>query len=145
SALLCPVPASGIPLPEDARGLFRTSAGNRDAQRTILNLACKELSEASRERLLDDAAKVSAVAIEQGFDAWTAGGFADKLGATEAPTLVVATDDPFLPPDFLQKAIVAHIPRAGLAYLPGPGHYPQVERPRETAALLRAFLAALRP
>src|SRR5262249_38087946 len=43
SVLLCPVPASGIPLPDDARGLFRTSAGNRDAQRTILNLACKQL------------------------------------------------------------------------------------------------------
>jgi pimeloyl-ACP methyl ester carboxylesterase len=29
-----------------------------------------------------------------------------------------------------------------LSYLPGPGHYPQIERPRETTAIVEAFLAA---
>jgi non-heme chloroperoxidase len=145
SVLLCPVPASGLPLPDDARGLFQSSPGNREAQRTILGLACKELSPSSTDRLLDDAAKIGAPCILGALTAWTAGGFADKLGATKAPTLVIATDDPFLPPAFLQQAIVSLIPGAGLAHLPGPGHYPQVERPRETAALLRAFLTALRP
>ena len=57
--------------------------------------------------------------------------------------LVLATDDPFTPPDLLRKAIVSKIARASLAYLPGPGHYPTAERPRETAAVLRAFLTPL--
>jgi pimeloyl-ACP methyl ester carboxylesterase len=141
--LLTSVPAAGMALPDDAKGLFRGSPGSREMQGTILGLACKQLSEASREALLDDAAGVSAPAIQEGFDAWTAGGFVEKLGDVRAPTLVVATDDPFLPPDFLRQAIVSQIKGARLAVLPGPGHYPQVERPRETAALLQAFFAGL--
>lgn len=142
-AVFCSVPAQGLPLPPDAQALFRGSAGNRDMQATLLKLACKQLGEARKEGLLDDAQTVCAAAIEQGFDAWTAGGFADRLAAITAPTLVVGTDDPFLPPDFLRQSIVQPIAGARLAVLPGPGHYPQVERPRETAALLEAFLAGL--
>ncbi len=141
--LLCPVPASGIPLPADAAALFRSSPGNRGAQSTILSLACKQLLDASKERLLDDAAGVCDAAILEGFEAWTAGGFADRLGGIRTPTLVVGTDDPFLPPDFLRHSVVGPIKGARLAFLPGPGHYPQVERPRETAAILQAFLAGL--
>ncbi|NBD09618.1 MULTISPECIES: alpha/beta fold hydrolase [Corallococcus] len=139
--LLNTVPASGLPLPSDAAGLFRTSAGDREKQRTILSLACKELSPESLERLLQDSGEVARDAIEQCFDSWTAGGFADRLSAITAATLVVATDDPFLPPSFLKQSVVALIRGARLAHLPGPGHYPQVERPTETAALVSAFLA----
>lgn len=139
--LLNTVPASGIPLPSDAAGLFRTSAGDREKQKTILGLACKQLSAPALEKTLADAAGVSPEAIVGCFDAWTAGGFADRLAHIAAPTLVVATDDPFLPVAFLKQAVVAPIRGARLTYLPGPGHYPQVERPAETAALVGAFLA----
>ncbi|NNB87884.1 alpha/beta hydrolase [Corallococcus exiguus] len=135
------VPASGLPLPPDAAGLFRGSAGDREKQKTILGLACKQLSPESLEALLKDSGAVSKDAIEQCFDSWTTGGFADRLSAITAPTLVVATDDPFLPPVFLKQAVVGLIRNARLAHLPGPGHYPQVERPAETAALLASFLA----
>jgi non-heme chloroperoxidase len=141
--LLCSVPASGMQLPPEAAGLFRTSAGDREKQKAILGLACKQLPEAALERLLKDAGEVGRASIEGSFDAWTAGGFESKLSAIRAPTLVVATDDPFLPPAFLREAVVGRIQGARLAYLPGPGHYPQVERPVETAALLTSFLAAL--
>ena len=39
--------------------------------------------------------------------------------------------------------MVEPIANARFVHLPGPGHYPQVERPRETAAVLGAFLAGL--
>ncbi|WP_163993736.1 alpha/beta fold hydrolase [Pyxidicoccus caerfyrddinensis] len=143
--LLNPVPAAGLPLPPDAAGLFRTSAGNREKQTTIINLSCKSLGTDVLETMLKDAANTSAPAIENIFDAWTKGGFADKLSAITAPTLVVATDDAFLPPAFLRDAVVNPIRRARLAYLPGPGHYPQVERPVEAAAMLTAFLAGSSP
>ena len=122
--------------------LFRTSAGNRDKQRIILQNVCKELSDAACDRLLDDAGKIPAACIEQAFDAWTAG-FTDDVSAIRSPMLVVGTDDPALPIDFLRQAIAQRVPGAGLSYLPGPGHYVHVERPRETAALVRAFLTAL--
>ncbi|AKQ69932.1 HMP-PP hydrolase (pyridoxal phosphatase) Cof [Myxococcus hansupus] len=135
------VPATGLPLPPDAAGLFRTSGSSREQKQTILGLACKQLSPESLESLLKDSMDVSPECIEQVYDAWTTGGFAEKLAAIAAPTLVVATDDAFLPPAFLRQAVVAPIRRARLTYLPGPGHYPQVERPEETAALVSAFLA----
>ena len=141
-AALCPVPASGVPLPPDAQGLFR-GATSAEPQGIILGLACKELSDAAKERLLGLGATVAAECIAESFDAWTGGGFADRLGSITAPTLVVATDDPFLPPDFLRAAVVDPIAGARLAHLPGPGHYVQVERPVETAAILEAFLAGL--
>lgn len=143
AALVCPVPPSGLALPPDAVGLFRGSAGNRGAQETLLKLACKELPEARLAAMLDDAGKVCAASIVQSFDAWTAGGFADRMGSVTAPVLVVATDDSFLPPAFLKKEIVDRVARGRLVYLPGPAHYPQVERPRETAAVLGAFFAGL--
>jgi non-heme chloroperoxidase len=141
--LLCPVPASGIPLPPEVAGLFRTSANDREKQKTILGLACKQLPEESLARLLKDAATLGKASIEGGFDAWTGGGFEAKLASITAPTLVVATDDPFLPPAFLREKVVHPIRGARLAYLPGPGHYPAVERSAETAALLTSFLAGL--
>lgn len=142
--LLNTVPAAGLPLPPDAAGLFRTSANDREKQKIILGLACKQLSPAALERLLDVAGGVAKGSIEGSFDAWTGGGFAAKLASITAPTLVVATDDPFLPPAFLRQAVVSLIQNARLVYLPGPGHYPQVERPAETAALLTSFLTGLR-
>jgi pimeloyl-ACP methyl ester carboxylesterase len=142
-ALLCTVPADGIPLPADAAGLFRTSGGDRGKQATILGLACKDISTAAKDALLDAAAAIPEACIQGAFDAWTSGGFADRLGAIEAPTLVVASDDPFLPPDFLREKVARPIKRARLVIVPGAGHYVQVERARETAAVLGAFLAGL--
>lgn len=138
---LNPVPPAGLPLPPDATGLFRTSAGDRNKQSIILGLACKSLSDEEKNRILDLAGAVSASSIEGAFDAWVAGGFEAKLADVKAPVLVLATDDPFLPPDFLRAAIVSKIARARLTVLRGAGHYPQCEKPEETAALIDAFLA----
>ena len=143
AVLLCPVPAQGIALPVEAQQLFRNSGQNRGMQQTILGLACKQLSDEARERLLDVAQSVDAVCVAKTFEAWSQGGFADRLGAIAAPFLVVATDDPFTPPAFLRETVISNIARSRLAILPGPGHYVQVERPRQTAALLFAFLTAL--
>lgn len=141
--LMCSVPASGTEMPADAAALFRTSGGSRDKTRTILGLACRQLEPAVLERMLDDAATVAPAAVEGGYDAWTGASFTEKLGAITAPTVVLATDDPFLPVPFLRDGIVSKIANARLAYLPGPGHYPQRERPKETAALLQTFLSGV--
>lgn len=142
-ALLCPVPAEGMALPPDAAGLFRTSGQDRGKQGTILGLACKDLASGARDALLDAAGGIPAACIAEAFDAWTGGGVADKLAAIEAPTLVVGSDDPFLPPDFLRAKVVDPIRRARFVLVPGAGHYVQVERARETAAVLGGFLAGL--
>lgn len=141
--LLTPVPARGMSLPPEADGLFSTSGGDRGKQGTILDLACRQLGEATREAMLDDAGQVPASMVEAIYRLWSQASFEEALGQVEAPTLVVATDDPFLPPAFLRQAVVERIARARLVYLPGPGHYPQAEQPGATAALVESFWAGL--
>jgi non-heme chloroperoxidase len=140
---LCGVPASGAPLPEEALPGFRAAAHDREARGALLDAVCKRLTQEDRERLLEDSDKVAPQCIAGAFESWFRGGFAEQLSRIEAPTLVVATDDPTLPVELLRESTVKPIPRARLVHLPGPGHYPHVEAPRETAALLQAFFAGL--
>jgi pimeloyl-ACP methyl ester carboxylesterase len=142
-ALLNSVPLGGLPLPPDAAGLFRSAPGSREVMSTILGLACTALSDAERTRLLDVAAGVEDRCVAEALEAWMAGSDASLAATIGAPTLVVATDDPFLPPAFLQQAVADPIARAALVHLPGCGHYPAAERPAETAATLLAFRAGL--
>jgi len=111
-------------------------------QGVILWLACLQLGGDARDRLLDIASTVDSAAIRESLVAWTAGGFADRLGQIRAETHVVTTSDPFLPPAFLQQSIVDHIDDASLHVLVGPGHYPMWEALEETSRMLEALLAA---
>jgi pimeloyl-ACP methyl ester carboxylesterase len=138
-ALVGTVPASGIALPDEAHELFFESGQNRESQATILAMACLDLDDDAKERLLDDAAKIPVKCIQQSYLAWTAGGFDDRLVDVKAPTLVVASDDPFLPREFLQAAVVELISGAEMAHIGGAGHYVLVERAAQTAKLLTSF------
>ena len=142
-AALAPVPASGVELPQEAIDLFRYSGENRAMQSIILDLASYDMDPDDKERILDDAETIPYNCILESFDAWTAGGFADDLDRIRAQTIVVGADDPFLPPDFLNQAVVDPIRGARFAYLPGSGHYVQIEKTDETAAVLQAFLAGM--
>ena len=68
-------------------------------------------------------------------------------GASSRPeagyTLERSTDDAFLQKELLRAKVADRIGGARLCHLPGAGHYPQVERKRETAAIVEAFLAGL--
>lgn len=139
-ALLNPVPMSGLALPDEVARSFRAAGGSRAALEGILKAACRMLDDAARATLVDEALAIAPAVIAEGFDAWTRG--ADAAGPEPidgVPTLVLGTDDPFLPPALLDAQVAARIRGAQLEHLPGPGHYPQVERPTETAARLRAF------
>jgi non-heme chloroperoxidase len=138
--LINPVPASGIELPPEATGLFSTSGGDRGKQGTILDLACKELTPADREFLLDEAIQIEPARIARMFATWSGASFAQRLSAIRARTLVIATNDPFLPPEFLRNTIVDKIAGAKFHLLAGPGHYPVVERPAELGGVVSTFL-----
>jgi non-heme chloroperoxidase len=132
-ALLNPVPLAGLPLPPDMTDAFRAAGRKRQVFDGILGAACKELGDDDRAALLHEALATAPETIAQMFDAWNRGMAATSLPAITAPTMVLATDDPFLPAELLARAVVAHIPGARLEQLPGPGHYPQLERPGPTA------------
>lgn len=139
--LMCPVPAVGIPLPDELRTLFRTCGNNREAQSKILDMACKQLDEQKRETILATAATVMPNCVAEAFEAWSAGGFQDALPKISCKkTWVLGTDDPFLSPELLQETVVDPIANAEFVHLPGPGHYPQVEAPEATARKLIELL-----
>ena len=138
--LLNSVPARGMQLPEEARALFARSAGDRSLQRTILGMATLNLDDDACEHLLDLAATVDDTANKESFEAWTRGGFEDRLTEVRAPTHVIATSDPFLPPAFVQEAVVERIRDAQLHVIEGPGHYPMWEATEETGRLVAQLL-----
>jgi pimeloyl-ACP methyl ester carboxylesterase len=106
-------------------------------------MSCRALTPKGREKLLAISVEVAPGAVAESFDAWTHAHFEDKLPAISCPTLVVGNDDPFLTPVLLREAVARKIRGARQAYMPGSGHYPQVEKPRETAALMEAFLVGV--
>ncbi|MBI4610896.1 MAG: alpha/beta hydrolase [Candidatus Rokubacteria bacterium] len=68
-----------------------------------------------------------------------------RLGEIRTPTLVICgTDDQLTPPKYAQF-LRDHIAGARLVLISGAGHYVQLERPDETTAALREFLAYLTP
>lgn len=141
--LLTSVPASGLPLPDDALALFASAADDPEKRGVVLDLATLALTADERAELLGIASSVSADCIEGMLSAWRRGGAQGELGAIRAPTLVVSSDDPFLPPDFLDETITSQIEGARREHIPGAGHYPLVERPVETAAVIERFLDSL--
>ncbi|MFO0675218.1 MAG: alpha/beta hydrolase [Polyangiaceae bacterium] len=142
-ALLSPVPLGGLTFPDDARTLFATSAGDRAKQGMILDSACKLLTPEARNRMLDDAAHTDAACIRTSFETFLRGADAARLDAVRAKSLVVATDDPFLPVEFLENSIVRAIRDAEILVVDGAGHYPQVESPSATVDVVRRFVASL--
>ncbi len=142
-ALLSPVPPDGLALPSEVAAGFRSAGGSREALAGILDAACKRLSARARGALSASAASIAPDAIAATFDAWSRGGVpAEALAAIACPTLVVASDDPFLPPDLVERAVVRRIPGARMTTLRGSGHYLQVEATEATAALLEAHFEA---
>jgi non-heme chloroperoxidase len=138
--LLCSVPARGFRVPPEAAALFSASGGNADLIAKVIDMSVRTLTSKQREKMVQLGLGVAPGAVAEGFDAFTTTHFEDKLTAITCPTLVIATDDPFLTPALLREQVQRKIRGARQAYLPGPGHYPQIEKSRETAALLEAFL-----
>ena len=64
-----------------------------------------------------------------------------RLGEIRAPTLVVCGDEDQLTPVKYSRYLRDHIAGARLVVVPGAGHYVQLERPDETTAAIRQFLA----
>ncbi len=139
--LLNPVPARGLTLLAQFLELFSTSARDAAKQGAILDMATLALAPAARERLVELAGTLDDATIRGGLDAWCGGGFEDQLGAIRARTLVVSTDDPFLPPALLDECVTSRIEGARRVHVGGAGHYPSVEAPDETLRVVQAFLA----
>jgi pimeloyl-ACP methyl ester carboxylesterase len=106
--------------------------------------ASKAIDPQALERFGEDAAVIARAALEGTLKAADATSFADRVGEITAPALVVGgLHDPMFSPDLLRQAVVGPLRGARLALIDS-GHEVGLEAPRELAALVEAFLAALR-
>lgn len=142
--LLMPVPPSGSVLDEATGELLRNSSGNRRSRTMIYNFGSPHMKPEVRERMLDDAITVAKPAIQEGFDAWSKASFVQRASKIRVPTLVVVSDDPFYSVQAQWEQTASVIPHARMAYIPDCGHWGPVERPREIAAVIQAFIAGAR-
>ena len=138
-ALVNPVPAGALPLPDERSTLFRNAGDNRASFAAILAMASPELAVEDRDALVDAAMGLPAECISRGFDAWSLEDHASRLSAIACPTLIVGSDDAFLPRELLEGALQAHIEGSELAMIEGAGHYLPLENPDALASTLSAF------
>lgn len=144
-ALVTPVPLGGIALPLDVAETMRGLGGDREGQIALRTQFAGPLSDATLARLIDVGMKVRPAVAAALFDTWSTG---DASGARptafRGPVLIVSGDaDGFVTPELLDTVIAPRFPQATVRVVAGPGHWPHVEQPAETAAILTEFLAAI--
>lgn len=82
--------------------------------------------------------------LVQAYGVSTSSTVADTAAAIEAPTLLIAADRDDVTPLDAQYAIQPVFPNATLVVINGVGHLVHYEKPIETAAAIREFLASVR-
>ncbi len=142
--LVAGAPAGEIPFPPETYAYFMSCAGDRERMRGMMAQFVKEpIRPETLERFLDDAVRVPLGALDGTLGACVNTSFADRLAGARVPTLVVGgTHDPIFAPEVLRGGVAAPLAGARVA-LVDCSHEIPVERPRELAALIEAFLAGL--
>ena len=136
--------ASAIDLPPALLQDWFGRAGSVEAMRElILPFLTGPADEAALERFCTDAARVPRAALEGTMRVTLDEDFSSDLEALDVPALVVAgARDELFTVDLLRATMVDQIPGARLAVV-DCGHEIPLERPRELAAIVEAFLAGL--
>ena len=142
--LFGPAPAVALPLTEETLDDWIRATATRDTWANLIGQLTRH--RLSADTLDDFYASVQTTperSLRESYRMCTGPGFLDRLDATTAPTLVVAgAHDPLLALDYVREHIVRRIPSARLALL-DCGHEIPLEMPRETGALIEAFVAGL--
>jgi pimeloyl-ACP methyl ester carboxylesterase len=142
--LVAGAPVSEIPLSDDMLSDWYSRDGNAEQMiELVRGFIAGPVDEAALERFGQQAAVVPRFALEGTMTACIATSFVDRLSAMTAPTIVIGgLRDTMFTPEILRNGIVAQIPGARLALLDCAHEIP-LEKPRELAALIEAFLAGL--
>ena len=142
--LFGPAPAVGLPLTEETLDdWIRATATRGTFENFVGQFTRNPLNADTLDDYYSSVQTTPEHSLRESYRMCTHPGFSDRLSATRARTLVVAgAHDPLLPPDYLREEIVRKIPAARLALL-DCGHEIPVELPRETGALIEAFVTGL--
>jgi pimeloyl-ACP methyl ester carboxylesterase len=142
--LIGPAPAIALPLTEDVLDEWIRARATRGSFETFVGQFTRApLSSGTIDEYYASVQATPEISLRESYRMCTHAGFSDRLQTIRARTLVVAgAHDPMLPLDVLREAIVRTTPAARLAVL-DCGHEIPLEQPRETAAMIQAFVAGL--
>lgn len=137
--LVCPVPASGAPMPDAQIAALHALGGHEQGVRQVISmLMVRDVDPAALDRLVLAASATSRAAYHEAFDAWRTADFGARLAGVTTPTTVIAAErDAALPPDVVRATTADRIPGAAYLELPECGHYPQLEAPDLLTRVLR--------
>lgn len=136
--------ASSIQLPPELLADWYGRAGSAEAIAELLRtFLTGPVDERALERFARTFARIPRAALEGSLQTTIETDFSTELGELDLPTLVVAgARDELFTVDLLRATIVSQLPGARMAIM-DCGHEIPLERPRELASLIEAFLAGL--
>jgi pimeloyl-ACP methyl ester carboxylesterase len=140
--LIAPVPASGLPLSPKALDFLRGTIGNpQQAAKWFAGLTVTEQPPETMTLMLEAAATASPDAALESFASWQPGDFSAEAATIETPALVLAPDRDR--PEFVKEHVADIIAGSRFEVVADCGHYALVDRPRELAAAIAAFIEEL--
>jgi pimeloyl-ACP methyl ester carboxylesterase len=136
--------ASTMEIPDAILEGWYAAAGDAEAMRQlILPFLTGPVDEAAFDRVAREAARASLPALKGTMRATLDTDFSGELATLDVPTLVIVGGrDEFMTVELLRNEIASKIKGARMVIL-DCGHEIPLERPRELAALIEAFLAGL--
>ncbi|WP_333761662.1 alpha/beta fold hydrolase [Streptomyces sp. IBSBF 2390] len=140
-----PVPAAGMPLPDEQGELFRDAGHKAENRRAIIDFTTGSRRPAAwLDRMVARSLERSdAKAFRAWLDSWAGDDFRADVEGSEVPALAVAGElDPALSPAVLRETWLTWYPRAELVALPTAGHYAMDEAPLDLIRVVEDFLRA---
>jgi pimeloyl-ACP methyl ester carboxylesterase len=136
--------AASMALPPEMLEDWYGRAGNPEALKELVrSFLTAPVDEAALDRFSREAARASLPALQGTLRTTLDTDFSGELSSLDAPTLVVAGGrDEFFTVELLRDTIASQIRGARMAVV-DCGHEIPLERPRELAALIEAFLSGL--
>jgi len=137
--LLCAVPARGFSLDAQSAAFFASTVDSIEARgQAAMAVTGSRLGAGFAAHMRRLSAETAAPdAIRAYLRAWTEEDVSAEIGRYTGPVRAfVGEHDPVLTEAVARAAIAPLFPGASVAVLPGTGHYPSLELPARTAALL---------
>lgn len=143
--LISPAPALALPLSDEILNDWLKASRDRSYFDTWLGGFIRHpLAPEIVDAYFEDLSTTPEYTLRETFNMCRTGDFANALSGTRAPTLCICGSyDPVLTPELVRKEVVDRIPGARMALL-DCGHEIPLKKPLETAALIQAFIAALK-
>jgi pimeloyl-ACP methyl ester carboxylesterase len=141
---ITPVPATGVPLPPEVYAMYRNAAGDAAQMGAFMHQSVGGRYSLAWQRAMGEAC-VQTTTPEAwiGYlDALVSPSFADRIAGSSARVkIVVGAHDAVITEPMIRATMCQWLPNAELEVLPDCGHYPMMESPIHTAAVVEEYLS----